>query len=152
MRKVFFYLLVVILLAQLIRPHKNSGKEVSKNNISTQLNLPENIQGIINRSCNDCHSNNTNYQWYHAIAPFSWVVASHVKEGKEHLNFSEWATYNENQKEHIIDELKETISAREMPLVGYLKFHPEAVLSDVDNQKLLDWIKDLEVQNVKVTN
>ncbi len=145
-------MLVVIFLAQLIRPSKNSSKEISKNDISTQLNLPENIQGILDRSCNDCHTNNTNYQWYHAISPFSWVVASHVKEGKKHLNFSEWANYNTSQKEHVIDGLKEVISSREMPLVGYLKFHSEAVLSDVDKQKLLDWIKDIEVQNVKVTN
>lgn len=143
MKKFVFFLIVLVLLMQLIRPTKNITKEIATNNITTQIDVPENIQSLIDRSCNDCHSNNTAYLWYHNIAPISWVAAHHVKEGKEHVNFDEWANYNANQKNHIIEELKETIESREMPLVGYLKFHPEAIISDEDNAKLLDWIKTL---------
>ncbi len=144
MKKFFLYLILLIVLIQFIRPNKNSSEQVSKNGIQTEVTVPENIQSILDRSCNDCHSNNTNYDWYHEIVPFSWVVASHVKEGKEHINFDEWITYNKDQKEHIIEELEEVIESREMPLVGYLKFHPEAIISDEDNNKLLDWIRTLE--------
>jgi len=144
MKKILFYLILVLLLIQLYRPAKNTSEEISANTITTQLEVPENIQSILNRSCNDCHSSNTNYLWYHNVAPVSWVVAHHIKEGKEHLNFDEWGTYNADQINHIIEEFEESIESREMPIVGYLKLHPEAVISDADNLKLLDWIHTLE--------
>jgi len=131
---------------QIYRPTKNINEQVAKESIASHIEVPENIHSILENSCYDCHSNNTNYLWYHNIAPLSWVVGRHIKEGKEHLNFDEWAAYNADQKGHIIDDLKESIETREMPLIGYLKFHPEAVLSEGDNQLLLDWIHSLEVE------
>ena len=145
MKKILFYLVLALFLLQLYRPAKNISEEVSQNSI-TNFKVPENIQNILEVSCYDCHSNNTNYLWYHNIAPVSWVVAHHIKEGKEHVNFDEWATYNNDQKEHIIEEMIETIESREMPLVGYIKLHPEAVISEADNLKLLDWIRSLEIE------
>jgi len=146
MKKFMLYLLVVIVVIQLYRPKKNQSTSVSENHISTVVDVPNEIQVIMDRSCNDCHSNNTNYLWYHHIAPISWVVANHVKEGKEHLNFDEWGSYNENQLKHIMGDFSETIVKREMPLVGYIKLHPEAILTDDANQILLDWIATLEVK------
>jgi len=119
---------------------------VAKDSITASNEVPEKIQSILKNSCNDCHTNNTNYLWYHNIAPISWVVARHVKEGKEHLNFDEWTVYNKNQKRHILEDLKESIETREMPIVGYLKMHPEAIVSDSDNELLLDWIDSLETK------
>ena len=43
-------------------------------------------------SCFDCHSNETEWPWYSNIAPFSWRIQSHVDEGREVLNFSQWGT------------------------------------------------------------
>lgn len=142
MKKIFTYLILVLLVIQVIRPSKNKSEIVSK----TALVAPENIQTIINKSCNDCHSNNTKYEWYHSIAPISWMVALHVKQGKDNLNFDKWNTYNKDQKRHIIKDLKESIETREMPLVGYLKVHPDAVLSKQDHQELLDWIATLKTE------
>ena len=144
MKKFLFYLVLILLLIQLYRPAKNTNELDASGSITRELVVSENIQSILERSCNDCHSNTTTYLWYHNIAPLSWVVANHVKEGKEHLNFDEWSNYNADQKGHIIDDLKESIETREMPLVGYLKLHPEAIISDSDNQLLLDWIDSLE--------
>lgn len=144
MKKIFLYVVAVLLLMQLYRPAKNSNSEVSETSIGKMIQVPESIQNILDRSCADCHSNNTKYLWYHEIAPISYVVAYHISEGKEHVNFDTWGKYNANQKKHIIDNLEEVIESREMPLFGYLKLHPDAVISDADNQKLLDWIKTLE--------
>ena len=143
MKNFLIYLFAFLLLIQLYRPTKNRSEAVSEQSIGINENVPEAIQNILERSCNDCHSNNTSYLWYHEIAPISYIVAYHVSEGKEHLNFDEWNTYNKDQKKHIIDDLQEVIESREMPLVGYLKLHPEAVISDGENQQLLDWIATL---------
>ena len=42
-------------------------------------------------ACADCHMNETQWPWYSSVAPVSWLVARHVQEGRERLNFSEWS-------------------------------------------------------------
>ena len=128
MKKILLGILIVIILIQFIRPEKNISSE-SINDISTVMDVPENVQEIIKTSCADCHSNTTKYPWYSEIAPVSWYLASHVNDGKKHLNFSEWAAYNNNQKEHIIKDLKKELKSKEMPLNSYLWTHKEAVVS-----------------------
>ena len=144
MKKILLAILVVIVLIQFIRPEKNISNKVI-NDISTLMDVPENVQEIIKTSCADCHSNTTKYPWYSEIAPASWYLASHVNDGKKHLNFSEWASYNKNQKEHIIKDLKKELKSKEMPLNSYLWIHKEAVVSPEQYKILLDWVQTIKV-------
>lgn len=144
MKKILLGILIIIILIQLIRPEKNISSE-SINDISTVMDVPENVQEIIKTSCADCHSNTTKYPWYSEIAPVSWYLASHVNDGKKHLNFSEWASYNKNQKEHIIKDLKKELKSKEMPLNSYLWIHKEAVVSPEQYKILLDWVQTIKV-------
>lgn len=144
MKKILLGILIVIILIQFIRPEKNISSE-SINDISTVMDVPENVQEIIKTSCADCHSNTTKYPWYSEVAPVSWYLASHVNDGKKHLNFSEWASYNKNQKEHIIKDLKKELKSKEMPLNSYLWIHKEAVVSPEQYKILLDWVQTIKV-------
>ena len=120
----------------------NSNNEL--NAISTILDVPNEVQEILKTSCSDCHSNNTIYPWYSEIAPVSWYLASHVNEGKEHLNFSEWASYNENQKSHIIKDIEEELQDKEMPLKSYLIIHENAKMTENQYKIMLDWVKTIK--------
>ena len=144
MKKILLGILIIIILIQLIRPEKNISSE-SINDISIVMDVPENVQEIIKTSCADCHSNTTKYPWYSEVAPVSWYLASHVNDGKKHLNFSEWASYNKNQKEHIIKDLKKELKSKEMPLNSYLWIHKEAVVSPEQYKILLDWVQTIKV-------
>jgi len=144
MKKILLGVLVVFILIQFIRPDKNDSKD-GKNDISTEMILPENVQEIIKTSCADCHSNFTKYPWYFEIAPVSWYLASHVNDGKKHLNFSEWTGYNTNQKSHIIKDLEEELEGHKMPLNSYLWIHNDAKMNEEQYQILLDWVKTIEV-------
>ncbi len=143
MKKVGLVIIVVFILIQMIRPKKNASRN-RINDISTVMELPNEVKEIIKTSCADCHSNFTKYPWYSEIAPVSWYLAQHVNKGKEHLNFSEWTVYNKNQKEHIIKDLKEVLKAHEMPLKSYLLLHEEAELTKDQYDVLLTWVKQLK--------
>jgi hypothetical protein len=145
MKKVLLGILVVIILIQFIRPKKNDSS-VGANDITTVMDVPVTIQQIIKTSCADCHSNITKYPWYSEIAPVSWFLASHVNKGKEHLNFSEWATYNKNQKSHIIKDMKHELEDHKMPLNSYLWIHKDAKMSAEQYQLMLDWVKTFKVE------
>lgn len=86
------------------------------------------------QACADCHSNGTIYPWYSYVAPFGWLVAHDVHEGRDALNVStdrriEW------------DEMIEVIEEGEMPLPIYLPMHPEANLTAADKETLITGIR-----------
>lgn len=145
MKKVLLGILVVFILIQFARPKKNDSRN-NVNHISTIIEVPDEVNLILENSCNDCHSNFTNYPWYNEVAPISWFLAQHINDGKEHLNFSEWTVYNKNQKEHIIKDLKDVLKTHTMPLNSYLQKHDEAIMTNEQYETLLNWVKTINVE------
>ncbi|MDF1517143.1 MAG: heme-binding domain-containing protein [Lutibacter sp.] len=145
MKKILLGILAIFILIQFIRPEKNNSKN-EMNAMSTVMEIPVEVTKIIQTSCADCHTNSTNYPWYSEIAPASWYLAQHVKEGKEHLNFSEWTTYNKDQQAHILKDIKEVLNDREMPLKSYLLIHKEAKLTENQYQIMYDWANSIKVE------
>ena len=142
MKKAIKIIVIVIavgfLAIQLYRPAKvnpatNPAEEIA--------GLPENVDKIFQKSCNDCHTNNTNWRWYSNIAPVSWKMVEHVEEGRKELNFSIWNTYEMKRKDHKLDEICEQVDTREMPLPSYLWVHWDLKLSDDEIKTVCDWTK-----------
>jgi hypothetical protein len=88
-------------------------------------------RSLAERACFDCHSNQTSWPWYSHVAPMSWLVQSHVDEGRRELNFSEWQPGNTEAR-----EAAETVREREMPPSSYLLLHPEARLTAAEREQL----------------
>lgn len=82
-------LLVVLVVIQFFHPAKNISTVKSPNDIAVLHNVPANVSTILDKACNDCHSNNTRYPWYNNIQPVAWWLDNHVQEGKGELNFNE---------------------------------------------------------------
>jgi hypothetical protein len=80
------------------------------------------------QACGDCHSNHTNLPWYGHVAPISWWIKSHVREGREELNFSEWTSYSARQRRDELESICGVISNGRMPPASYTALHPEARL------------------------
>ena len=129
-------------MIKFIRPEKNVSGDKTKD-ISTIMEIPNDANEILKTSCTDCHSNTTVYPWYSEIAPVSWYLASHVNDGKEHLNFSEWASYNKDQQKHILKDLLEELEDHEMPLKSYLIIHKDAEMTKNQYETLLSWVKTI---------
>ncbi|MFN0246818.1 MAG: heme-binding domain-containing protein [Kofleriaceae bacterium] len=88
-------------------------------------------RALVDRACFDCHSNQTRWPLYSHVAPISWLVQSHVDEGRQVLNFSEW-----NRSNPEAHEAAESVREREMPPRSYLLLHPEARLTDAEIEQL----------------
>lgn len=91
---------------------------------------------LVQRACYDCHSNETVWPWYSAVAPMKWLIADHVEDGRRHLNFSTWDQPNEDA-----DEIVEVIEDGEMPLRSYLTLHGEARLSDEEKAAFIAGVR-----------
>ena len=134
-KKTAYALLIVLIAAQFFQPEKNEGSLVSVVPFLNETNPPENVKAILETTCFDCHSNKTTYPWYNNITPVNYWLESHIKDGKKHLNFSEWSSYSLKKKEHKMDELYEEVEEGEMPLTSYTWTHSDANLTQPKLQK-----------------
>ena len=145
LRKLFLFLVVVLIVIQFLHPAKNNSMN-NPNDIATVFPVPDSVQQILKKACNDCHSNYTVYPWYSRVQPVAWWLNNHIEEGKHHLNFSEFAKYTPKKQAHKLHEVAEIIQENEMPLGSYTLIHKEARLSEAEKLLLINWAKNLSVQ------
>jgi hypothetical protein len=83
-------------------------------------------------ACFNCHSNETETAWWEDIAPGSWWITNHVREGRAALNFSECRPGGHD------DDAAETVAEGSMPPDYYtwLGLHSEAELTASERQQL----------------
>ncbi|HEX8252220.1 MAG TPA: heme-binding domain-containing protein [Thermoanaerobaculia bacterium] len=132
-------LAVAFLAIQFVQPKRTNPPIVA----ADVLQAPRHIQPILKRSCYDCHSSATHWPWYSYIAPMSWALVHDVEEGRDELSFSEWNTYNADQREHLLEEICEVVQDGEMPLEPYTLMHPIAKLTIEDKRALCVWTESL---------
>jgi hypothetical protein len=94
---------------------------------------------LLDRGCNDCHSNQTKWPFYSYIAPASWLVSNDVMEGRKHFNMSEWGKYKLSKKATKLSGIYQAINDRSMPLPKYIPLHPDANFTDVERGQLAAW-------------
>lgn len=136
-------LLLILLAIQFVQPARNQSTGNSEMWIASITKVPENVQAILQNSCYDCHSNNTRYPWYAAIQPGSWWMASHIKKGKEELNFDEFGNYSKRRQLSKLKAIQGSLEEQTMPLPSYLLIHRGASLSQSDQKILKLWTVDL---------
>lgn len=116
--------------------------EPTKNFVEV-FDAPLKVSEILSASCYDCHSNNTNYPWYSKIQPVGLIMGSHIREGKEELNFSEFGSYSSRRQKNKIESIINEISNDKMPLPSYLILHSEAKIDTVEKEILIEYVKSI---------
>jgi hypothetical protein len=124
---------VLLAAIQLVRPSR-TNPPVEPDHALQAHATPATAVGVaaIHRACGDCHSHETRWPWYSGVAPVSWVVAQHVTEGREAVNFSTWRDYPPDRQRKILKEACDEVTDGEMPLSTYRLLHREATLTEAD--------------------
>lgn len=104
-----------------------------------EIQAPPEVMRLLKNSCYACHSNNTNFPWYSNIAPMSFSIRSHVKDGRGWLNYNIWNTYTQAQKIERLEQTIHTLKTGQMPEPLYLWAHKEARLTKQHRQTLIKW-------------
>jgi hypothetical protein len=122
---------IVFAAAQLVVPDRTNPATDPAHTVQAHVGTTSELGTILNRSCADCHSNETVWPWYTKVAPASWLMAYGVKEGRKAVNFSEWATYPpEAQRTLLAASCQDALDGK-MPGV-YTVLRPETRLSPQD--------------------
>ncbi len=139
-KKIQLALLIVFIAIQFIQPDRNTGKKLLPADFANVYAVPNRVQSILQNTCYDCHSNSSNYPWYSNIQPVGWIMARHIKNGKEHLNFSEFGNYRNRRRITKLKEISNQIRDDEMPISSYKMMHKNARLSQSEKDLLMNWM------------
>lgn len=146
MKKILWIVLIVLLtgfvVAQFFQPEKNYQERTGQHILEAE-NIPENIETMLTNSCLDCHSNQTNYLWFHKVAPVSWFINNHIEEGKKELNLSEWGQQDVFDKLGILEDMVEEVEEGNMPLKEYVWLHPDAKMGEEEIAQIKEWSEKL---------
>jgi hypothetical protein len=98
------------------------------------------IAQVLERSCQNCHSERTEWPWYSYIAPVSWLIEKDVQNGRNRMDMSRWKAYTPDEQVEMLTKLGVEVRNRRMPLPQYLHLHPDAKLSEKEVQELYTWV------------
>ena len=123
--------IVVFAAAQLVRPQRANPPTDQSRTIQAHMETTSPLAAVLDRSCGDCHSNQTVWPWYTEVAPVSWLMAYGVTEGRKAVNFSEWAGYSPSARRALLSASCRDATDGRMP-GPYAMLRPETRLSTQD--------------------
>lgn len=137
-------LVLALLGLQLIRPAAPRGTLPGDGTLADHVNVPPGVDSLLRAACYDCHSDETSWPWYSRIAPLSWLIVEDVRHGRSNLDFARWSTDPVREPTPtqrltwICDDIREGI----MPPRLYRLAHPEARLSDDEQDRICAWTEE----------
>lgn len=142
-RKILIALAAVFLIIQFFRIDKINPPALAEEDFFAIHDAPAEVESLVRTSCYDCHSYTSQYPWYSNIAPVSWWLKDHIEEGREHLNFSTWASLDEKKSQHKLEECVEMLEEKEMPLLSYMVAHQDAWINAEQRASLAAYFQGL---------
>lgn len=155
MKTLFKSILVLLLIAFIVIQFFGIDKSVPDTSPESDFiavySPPSEVESILKSACYDCHSNETIYPWYSNIQPVGWWLQDHIDHARNHVNFSTWSEYSQEDKTDILEELAEEVDEGGMPLESYTWIHEEARLTDQQRETLVNWTENLQVSHNDAT-
>lgn len=143
MRTILKWMVIIFVIIfvglQFSRPAKTNPAVDPSLTIEAHTQMTPQVAAILDRSCNDCHSNKTRWPWYSNVAPASWLVIGHVDDARKTMNLSEWGRLDPDRQSKKLQQICDEVTDGAMPLGSYTPLHPGAKLSSADIKTLCDW-------------
>ncbi len=80
------------------------------------------------------------------------MMARHVRNGKDNLNFSNFGSYSQRKKSNKLRAIETSVKEGSMPLSSYAIMHTDAKLS-ADNKKLItEWVSNTKDSLERIKN
>jgi len=132
---------IAAVCGSLIHPF-GTGTSGANEAIFREAHIDPKTLALIQRACQNCHSQNTKWPWYSHVAPVSWLLAHDVQQARSHMNFSQWQDYSTDDRLRLLSAVGSAVRNRAMPPQRYLLLHPEARLGDEERQQIYRWTRN----------
>jgi Haem-binding domain len=150
MKKLAKWILAVVLVvgivmqffnAKLTNPAVQPGADLMASNTP-----PAAIAKVLRAACYDCHSYETTWPWYSHVAPASWFLVSHVNEGREAMNFSDWPKDDPESAHLYLTRIAKRVQLGDMPIPSYTWIHGASRLTESQRKDLAAWATNAAAQ------
>ena len=143
LRRVFVGLIVVASVAFALTTAIVDGtgnQTVIEKSLLTGSSVPVPVRAILERACQDCHSENTVWPWYSHIAPIAWQIHTDVERGRAFMDLSKWNDFTESERRGFTAAIGAAVQNHLMPPPKYVWLHPEARLSSDELESVRAWV------------
>jgi uncharacterized membrane protein len=131
----------VALVSALIHPYGPVKSAKSSGALLSGAQIAPRVLHVFERSCQNCHSENTEWPWYSYVAPASMMIESDVAGARSEMNLSRWSEYSVEDQQAILTSLAAAIRNREMPPSRYTMIHPQSRLSEEERRLIYNWAR-----------
>ena len=101
------------------------------------------IKPTVAGACYDCHSDKTDYPWYHSLPIIGGWMDGHIEKGKRHIDMTNGFPFATRMPPaNSLEEIKEQIEESEMPIWSYRLMHSSARLSDAQKDSIYTWVTE----------
>ena len=121
--------------------HPFGPKTSSARPLLSGVDVDPAVVRILEKSCQNCHSERTEWPWYSYVAPMSWLIEKDVHEARSHLNLSRWGEYDAQKQHDLLAELAAVVRNRRMPLPRYTLLHPGAKPTPDEFERIYQWTR-----------
>jgi hypothetical protein len=99
------------------------------------------VEPMLKKSCYDCHSDQTNFPWYHSLPIVKQLIDTDITEAQEHLDFSEGFPFGGHAtQENQLREIREEVEHGGMPPASYRFMHWGRLIENEKQDTLFQWI------------
>jgi hypothetical protein len=130
---------MVLLASALVHPNGPVKATRSNEPILARAEIDPAVKAMLERSCQNCHSEKTDWPIYSYIAPMSWVVEGDVSQARTHMNLSHWGDYSLEEKEQPLASIGAVVRSGKMPPARYTAIYTDAKLSVEDSARIYEW-------------
>jgi hypothetical protein len=141
-KKIGLAILVLLVAFQFIPANRSNPTVEPSQTIYVTLPVPADVKTVFERSCKNCHSDETSWPWYSYVAPVSWVIVHDVRQGRKAMNLSEWGGYPINIKANKLEEICEQLTNGDMPDRKYTLIHGKGRPTTKERDLVCQWTED----------
>lgn len=115
------------------------NQPIMKKSLLTSSNVPVPVRAILERACQDCHSEKTVWPWYSHIVPIAGQIHTDVERGRAFMDLSKWNDFTESERRGFTAAIGAAVQNHLMPPRTYVWLHPEARLSSDELELVRAW-------------
>lgn len=109
-----------------------------------QINVDyERLKPVFKDGCFDCHSDQTDFPWYHSLPVIKGWLDEHIAEARDELDFSRGFPFGGHHSKRQADNLfkiKGELEEGAMPLKSYRFMHWGAAPNDEEKDSIYAWV------------
>ena len=116
----------------------NAGIDSAYRQIAVEF---EGVKHIFKTGCFDCHSDQTDFPWYHSLPIIKGWLDEHVAEAREELDFSQGFPFpgRRRQADNLF-KIKGELEEGAMPLWSYRIMHWGAAPNAEEKDSIYAWV------------